>query len=359
MQNIIKDFFETNNFLINKNQKTKFIIALSGGGDSLALAKACADFQREYKNIEFICAIIDHGIAHNSNEVAQIALKRANEIGLKALIIQNHQKILPPIQENARNIRYNLLTQFAFEQNAKAILLGHNFDDQIETILFRLLRKTGLNGLGGMNEINLIINFAKPILILRPLLSQTRAQLRQYLINKQIEYFDDPANENEKFTRVHLRNKIKKLNQNQIWQKIDKIGKNARKLREYINLWVFDFINKNSEFVNDSLSIKIDKFQNLNSFFQISLFEIILKIFANENYLPSKNKIENLILKINENDFKSATLGNLWVKIKKDSLIFTFAPKRKNQKTGFDIPLTAINLRILAACNRFEGFLKL
>lgn len=356
---IIKDFFEKHDFLIEENQQNKFIIALSGGGDSLALAKACGELQKQSQNIKFICAIIDHGIAQNSNEIAQNALIQANNLGLDGKIIVNKIKILPPIQENARNIRYNLLTEFAFENNAKAILLGHNYDDQIETIAFRLLRKTGLMGLGAMDEIKLIINFSKPALILRPILSVKRQALRQYLIDNKIKYFDDPANENTKFSRVNIRKKIKQLNNESINAKLEKISLYARIIKKYFNDWAYDFIVKNMIFENAAYHIEISKLIELVPIYQNYILEIIIKCLGSDNFSPQNAKIETLRNRINNIDFNAATLGNVWIRKRKNIIIFAKAPQRKSQISNFNPNPTAQNLRLLASCNRIEGFLKL
>jgi len=106
------------------------------------------------------------------------------------------------LEEAARNARFNFLFQVAKEMKAKKIALGHNFNDQAETVMMRILRGTGLFGLGGILPKREIAGFQ----IIRPLIEVKRREIEAFLRRKKVKACQDPSN----LADVYLRNKIRK-----------------------------------------------------------------------------------------------------------------------------------------------------
>src|SRR5262249_21254257 len=106
------------------------------------------------------------------------------------------------LESTARRGRYAWLTRVANEENAAWVVTGHTADDQAETVLFRLLRGSGVLGLSGITECRPLDGNVK---LLRPLLSVRRQAVLDYLGERQIAYRVDSSNRDLRFTRNRLR----------------------------------------------------------------------------------------------------------------------------------------------------------
>ena len=127
-------------------KKKPFLVAVSGGPDSLALVALTNTYKNEMKNkVSFV--LIDHGIRKNSNKEANLVKSLLKNKGMALNIIKNKEKIVSNVQNHARVIRYKLITNYCKKKKIKFVLTGHHSDDQIETVLIRLSRGSGIQGL--------------------------------------------------------------------------------------------------------------------------------------------------------------------------------------------------------------------
>lgn len=187
-------------FLENLTAGDSAIVAVSGGADSLALAYALNKEARDLA-ITLIGVTVDHQLQSGSADQAkkvQLALK---EMGFQEALIE---KVI--VEENsgleadARAARYAALDSVAHAFGASQIFLGHTRDDQAETVLLGLARGSGTRSLSGMAVVN--GKYA------RPFLNITREQTVAACAEAGLIPWNDPHNENEKFTRVKVRNKV-------------------------------------------------------------------------------------------------------------------------------------------------------
>ena len=148
------------------------------------------------------------------------------------------------IQNWARKQRRNILIQKCLDLSAN-LILGHHFDDQAETMFMRIIRGSALDGLSGMNE----ITSWNGIFILRPLLSYKKVQIKNYVRNEKIYFFEDSSNINDKFERVKTRFHLDYIKQN---IKGEKIELSAQK---YIDKFYKDlgFYKKGVEYLEDGI----------------------------------------------------------------------------------------------------------
>jgi len=185
------------------------LVGLSGGADSLSLLK-CALHVGNERTISVGAAIIDHQIqaesANTSNRVAGIA----RELGADPVLVVNVD--VPKgagsggMEAAARNVRRTAFTNVLAEHNAKAILLGHTLDDQGETVLLGLARGSGARSLSGMR--------AKEGIYRRPFLGIARQVVRDEVSD--LDIFEDPHNNDLKFSRVRVRNLVLPLMETQL-----------------------------------------------------------------------------------------------------------------------------------------------
>jgi tRNA(Ile)-lysidine synthase len=147
-------------------------------------------------------ATVDHGLRADSRAEAEQVAAWAAEFGLPhATLTWEGEKPKTRIQERARAARYGLLLQHAHRVGADYLLTAHHADDQAETILFRLLRGSGLGGLAGMQPLARLGDLTH----LRPLLGYPKAALVDYCMACVQPFLRDPSNENPAFARTRLR----------------------------------------------------------------------------------------------------------------------------------------------------------
>lgn len=186
----------------------KLLLAVSGGADSLALAAATV-FEAKKLKIDLAAAVIDHGLQKNSSDTAREAMQRLVAIGVSEVVIEkvSVEQTGEGLEAAARAARYKALERIRKNSRADWILLGHNLDDQAETVLLGLARGSGLKSISGMP---LLDDERK---LVRPLLDIPRKTLRQACLDSGIEFWDDPHNSDSKFARVRVRKLADELEQ--------------------------------------------------------------------------------------------------------------------------------------------------
>lgn len=119
-------------------------------------------------------------------------------------------------EEAGRNIRYDTFRQVCIKNQCNKIAIAHNRNDNGETVLFHLIRGTGIKGLAGIDGVRTINQGSVSIEIIRPLLNTERAQIEKYLKERQIPYQIDGSNETNDYSRNRIRNQIFPLLVNEI-----------------------------------------------------------------------------------------------------------------------------------------------
>ena len=313
LSNIFKNF---KNKLNNLNKKS-YIVAVSGGPDSLALVALTRAYSF-IKKTKFYYVLVDHNIRKNSfNEAMQVKkLLKNNKINLK--VILNKKKITKNIQSVARNTRYEILSNYCKRRKIKMLLTAHNLEDQVETFFIRLSRGSGLKGLSSMKALSKLGNNVN---LYRPLLDTKKKSLikiSKYTFGK---YFKDPSNQNLKYLRTKVRNLKKPLETSgieyeQIIKSINNLASSKATLDEYFNKIFKDLIKKN----NKIISINFKKFIKHNKEVKIALINESIKRLKNNYYNPRSKKVDNLIKNIENRNFKKSTLGGCIFILKKGDL---------------------------------------
>ncbi len=172
------------------------LVAVSGGADSLALAHALSIESKEFV-VTVVGVTVDHQLQEQSGAQAQKVLEQLKNFGLDCIIKKVNVDLQNGLEASARKARYEALQEVAKEKNAVAVFLGHTRDDQAETVLLGLARGSGTRSLSGMAHHN--------GLYVRPLLEITRIQNEMYCKELNLQFWNDPHNENPDFSRVRVR----------------------------------------------------------------------------------------------------------------------------------------------------------
>lgn len=190
----------------------RVVVAASGGADSTALLLALEELKRAgLLGVEVTAAHLNHGLrGESAEEDARFAETLAREHGFefvagRADVGARVSESGDNLEQAARRARYEFLSEAARRVEAAAVLTGHTLDDQAETVLLRLLRGSGSEGLGGMRPERSLEEGGR-VLLRRPLLEWARrADTEGYCRARGVEFRADEMNEDERFARVRVR----------------------------------------------------------------------------------------------------------------------------------------------------------
>jgi tRNA(Ile)-lysidine synthase len=193
--------------LLRSAPRTHLVLGYSGGADSTALLFLLNEIKQKYP-LDVTAAYFNHRWRGNMPEELPLVHRNCQKANTPLVVIQADLN-LPKTETAARQGRYRQLTQLAHDLRADAVLTAHHADDQIETTLFRILRGTGIDGLSGIQKrLELEAAYGSPTPILRPLLDISRKTLQDYIRQHQLEFFNDPTNQDLARQRNRIRNQI-------------------------------------------------------------------------------------------------------------------------------------------------------
>ncbi len=183
-----------------------FAIAVSGGRDSMALARLSALYAEE-TGAAVLALTVDHGLRPQSASEAAQTAQWCKAAGLAhRTLVWTGDKPTTGIQEAARHARYRLLAAACNEAGIGALLTAHSASDQAETFLMRLARGAGPAGLGAMaQETQIAAGAGAPIRLIRPLLDYSRARLTATVQSFGQAFIDDPSNDDPAYERIRMR----------------------------------------------------------------------------------------------------------------------------------------------------------
>jgi tRNA(Ile)-lysidine synthase len=184
------------------------LIGVSGGPDSLCLLHALHAL-----GYHIIAAHVNHGLRPEADEEEQTIKQYAGELGVeffscKVDVLSYASEHSNSIEEAGRIMRYHYLFERAEKMGVCAVLVGHNADDQVETILMHLLRGSGLAGLRGMEYRSVPNPWSEHIPLIRPLLSIWREEIVKYLTEHGLKPISDQSNLDTTFFRNRLRHEL-------------------------------------------------------------------------------------------------------------------------------------------------------
>ncbi|WP_323763662.1 tRNA lysidine(34) synthetase TilS [Marinovum sp.] len=185
-------------------------LAVSGGGDSMALLTLAHNWTRRM-GVGLRVVTVDHGLRSESAGEAAFVARECAAMGHAHDILRwQDWDGSGNLQEAARAARLRLIG--AWRGDLQHVLMAHTLDDQAETVLMRLARGSGVDGLAGMAARRFVAEEeGTGFWLLRPLLEVRRAELRHYLTVLKGHWIEDPSNGDARFERVRVRQALEVL----------------------------------------------------------------------------------------------------------------------------------------------------
>jgi tRNA(Ile)-lysidine synthase len=242
-----------------------FVVAVSGGADSLALALALDDLKKRKKlNLRFVVAHFNHNLRGAESEADEKFVKDlAAAYDFELALGHGNISEKGNLEQSARVARYDFLTGIAENIRARGVLTAHTINDQAETFLLNLIRGSGIEGLSGMKPVRLLeretrrrgdaeteTEDRKPesgdlssdsrlstldsqLFLIRPLLNWAkRSDTENYCHESEVEYRNDSMNEDLAFRRVRIRRVLLPLLQDFNPKIIERLAATAALLRD-------------------------------------------------------------------------------------------------------------------------------
>ena len=267
------------------SKKPHFLLAVSGGIDSMVLLNF---FQKNHESFTFSVAHINHNYHSDSKKMENLVKNQCDKMN-SDLIIENIflKEVNSNIESNFRKMRYNKLEEIRKRIKADFILTAHHADDQVETILMKILNSSGVEGLQGLRKLNQNI--------IRPMFNISKREICDYASLNDIKFIDDPTNCDDLFTRNFLRmNVIPQLKKikNDIHIPFNNFTDRIDEVHNLITFNVQNFCNSDSYIVRQN-TIEINKSEFYTLPFLVQL-RIISNLCLNAKNSFSKTDIREI-----------------------------------------------------------------
>lgn len=176
-------------------------VGVSGGADSMALAILLSDWaQRQGGSVTAL--IVDHGLRPESVIEARSVSKTLAAHGIENQILRwSSDDVTSAIQSKARHARYDLMESWCKQANVLHLAVAHHADDQAETVMMRMEKGSGPDGLSGMPDTREL----KHCRLLRPFLNVRKQALIEFLDDRGVSWVHDPSNDDPKYARTVIR----------------------------------------------------------------------------------------------------------------------------------------------------------
>ena len=300
----------------------KILIALSGGVDSMALIYIAQEFCKNY-NIELYSATINHNLRPESQEESQDihSIMKESNIFHSVLEWEEGANIKSNIEAQAREARYSLLKEYAVKNEIEVIITAHHLDDQIENFLIRLTRGSGIDGLASMQA---IISLEKNIKLFRPFLSLEKNILENYIAEKEIKYFEDKTNKNNKFLRNKVRNLLNNIeNKELIDKRLTRTLNHLDRAKDFFAQHITKLYENIVKVEKNKLTISKKNFFALHPEEALRLLPLIFnKINHTKKQKPRFEKLKQLYKNIISEKTKKSSFAFTIIEIKQDLILF-------------------------------------
>lgn len=276
-------------------------IAVSGGPDSMALLHMAASVAPGRTE----AATVDHGLRAESAEEARMVARWCGQQGILHATLSPTERIKGSIQREARAARYGLLDGWMEERRLDWLLTAHHADDQLETMMMRLNRSSGIAGLAGVR--------ARRGKLIRPLLNIRKSELDAYVRELAIPHVIDPSNVDDRFDRARFRKALSDAE----WLDPLAAARSAAALADAEEAIEWSLNRLAAEHISQEGDVLVLKPDGLPREYLRRLLAFMLRLVAPEAPLPRGEQIDQAIVQLSDGRKLSigtclATGGAVW-----------------------------------------------
>jgi len=299
-------------------QHSKLVLAVSGGADSTALMWLAAQWAKTCGRLQTLHVLtIDHGLRDSAANDARQVCKWASALGLGCDILAwQHDEPTSRVQEKARTGRYQLMSDWCASNGFDGVITAHHGDDQAETMLMRLARGSGVDGLSGMSERSEIFGLT----VFRPLMNVTCNDLRNVLKQADHDWLEDPANSDENYERVRVRGAMSTMEQVGIdRQALNLSAKRLSRARSALEMVADEFMGKGvTVFDTGHCVIERASFESQPDEIQIRVLTRLVMWAGGAQVAVRMAKVERLLERVNS---AKHTLAGAQIAVRKNTLV--------------------------------------
>ncbi len=309
-------------------QNKILLVGLSGGADSVCLSDILCKLSLEVGFKIILCHLNHNWRGEQSLSDMQFCINFANERHLEILTetLSENEK---HTETNARELRYEFFKECIEKTNADAIILAHNKNDNAETLIYRIIKGTGIKGLCSIKE--------KRDDFIRPLINTSRADIEEYCKKNNLKYVIDSTNFDNDYNRNYIRNEIlpkfEKINS----KYLDSIS-NLTKIAEADEELIEDLIKNTEKSIKCGEKILTDKYNELSEHIKK---RIILNIYIKHNIDYDSKRINDIFNFIEKNKnlncgSKISLTNDLWLFVSKDTIEVITKSQKPTLKVSID-----------------------
>ena len=303
MDNLNLSFLKENfKKTLQKTNKTNFLLAVSGGVDSMLLLKIATLIKND-ESFNFRAIHVNHNYSSTAKEMEKHCSDMCDEYSIN--LTKKNINLLSDknIEEQSRNKRYKSF--FSDMTKDEVLVLAHHEDDQFETFLYRLFRGASPIGLSSIKEISVKENK----ILCRPFLKISKKNIIELSKYLELKFINDSTNNDLSYDRNYIRNKVVPPI-NVRWKNIHKVMHHNIELQNNYSLIVNDYCEKLYSFIVNKCELEIPKLLSYPEY----LHSTFLRYWISKeiNYNLSKNEIHSLLSIINgkNNDYPTYILKN-------------------------------------------------
>ncbi|KAL1190554.1 tRNA(Ile)-lysidine synthase [Cardamine amara subsp. amara] len=296
-------------------------LGVSGGPDSMALCVLTANWKTQGLSCVndkdgfidgLVAIVVDHGLRQESKNEAELVCSRVSQMGIRCEIAHCDWVDGKPkqghLQEAAREMRYQMISNVCFRHQIKVLLIAHHADDQAELFILRLSRSSGVLGLAGTafaSEIfsqNLQLDAKRmknqSILLVRPLLDLWKEDMYKICQCGRQDWVEDPTNRSQLFVRNRIRASIGNLQSGNLKSELQAVISECRRTRSFVDKVCTDLINQSVTVTNKGYAILDLERLNPSGVKDICLSKYLAAVlqFISQRQRPIRGNTSKLLL---------------------------------------------------------------
>jgi tRNA(Ile)-lysidine synthase len=221
-------------------------------------------------------------------------------------------------------MRYKLLTDYCRLNGIRQLLVAHTLSDQAETVLLRILRGSGIDGIAGIP----LKSEMEGVSVIRPLLGYPRQDIEYTLSQAGWTWVNDPSNEDVRFERSKIRKFINSFSEKEVLVKrLSLLASNAQRARAFLEKYTQNIITKHVEF-HPWLYAAVDKgvIAALDEEIALRVLNVVLKRVSGKSLPGRLESLLELYYKLMDTGFKAHTLQGVQIRKWRDQLLFYREP---------------------------------